>query len=455
MKDLVKDGKYWRATVEGSTLRTQFGKLGHVGQTRLKPFATPAEAEAAMAVAIAAKQGEGFRPAGKAAAKPAAKPDRRREALVELATRLGGARVATQVALAIDAPDRYAARFAARIEDGDRDPDTSNFAWLALVDALEAARRLASLDWKHPADDALAWIRGLASKAGKAALAPLIADTATRATDDALRQAAAALATTGEALLQLDINSDSYELVVVPADAVAELVALARAARERLVPIKAKAGKPRPAPPEPKDNAWTALLDASTFGNTYDALQELRTDDGVVKKLRAALPHVPRADRPLVELVLRLNEKTALATARTIKDPALALQAASYMRETSSALIVTRLRVVALLAERFKLVPKPGKHTEHAAFALYLSFADDDEADRALARVPAAERDLLARLADATLATARRGTDAMMGAVGALGSVGDARSIEALAARGIRKPKGDLGDAVERIRARS
>ena len=35
MKRLVFESKYWTAFVEGTTLRTQFGKLGSPGQTRL------------------------------------------------------------------------------------------------------------------------------------------------------------------------------------------------------------------------------------------------------------------------------------------------------------------------------------------------------------------------------------------------------------------------------------
>ena len=52
--------KFWAVTVEDSTLRIQYGKIGSGGQTQLKSFASPAEAEkgAAKFIAEAVKRKE-------------------------------------------------------------------------------------------------------------------------------------------------------------------------------------------------------------------------------------------------------------------------------------------------------------------------------------------------------------------------------------------------------------
>lgn len=67
--------KFWAVTVEDSTLRIQYGKIGSAGQTQLKSFASPAEAEKGAAKLIAEKAGKGYVEVGSPTpAAPAAPP---------------------------------------------------------------------------------------------------------------------------------------------------------------------------------------------------------------------------------------------------------------------------------------------------------------------------------------------------------------------------------------------
>jgi hypothetical protein len=190
------------------------------------------------------------------------------------------------------------------------------------------------------------------------------------------------------------------------------------------------------------------------FHNAQDVLFDIRQNDDALDEIRAAVPHVPAADRPFVELAVKLNSKSALAVARDTKDARLGLRAAQFMLDRTPAQLATRLRAVVILVRRLKLSPKPGKDHEIAALALD-AYGDDDVVDAALAALPAADRDLLARLGDGLFAGARRGTDQMSDAIRALKSVGDATSLALLEAKGHRKAKGDLGEAMMRMRARA
>src|SRR4051812_12405286 len=64
--------KFWEASVEGKTLTVTFGKIGTSGQTKAKPFATAAEAQAEHDKLVAEKTKKGYREVrGAPAAKPA------------------------------------------------------------------------------------------------------------------------------------------------------------------------------------------------------------------------------------------------------------------------------------------------------------------------------------------------------------------------------------------------
>jgi predicted DNA-binding WGR domain protein len=56
----VAHSKFWEVWVEGSTLRSRYGKIGATGQTTVKDFASVEDAEVAMTKAIAEKTKKGY-----------------------------------------------------------------------------------------------------------------------------------------------------------------------------------------------------------------------------------------------------------------------------------------------------------------------------------------------------------------------------------------------------------
>jgi len=56
----VEHSKFWEVWVEGSTLRSRYGKIGATGQTTVKDFASTEDAEVAMTKAIAEKTKKGY-----------------------------------------------------------------------------------------------------------------------------------------------------------------------------------------------------------------------------------------------------------------------------------------------------------------------------------------------------------------------------------------------------------
>ena len=56
----VDHSKFWEIWVDGTTLRTRYGKIGATGQTTLKNFDTVSDAEAAQLKAIAEKTRKGY-----------------------------------------------------------------------------------------------------------------------------------------------------------------------------------------------------------------------------------------------------------------------------------------------------------------------------------------------------------------------------------------------------------
>ena len=230
--------KFWAPTLSGRTLTVRFGRIGTDGQVRDTAFATPAAAQAALAKLIAEKTGKGYRPAGKGPAptapKPSAKVTRRRSVLLALAKALGGAkgaRIGSAAVLAVDDPAAFLKRTKHELfEDWDAD-DTEELPWLALIEELDAAGRLAEVDWKEAGSEILAWLRKIGGPPARRALAALdepgLDD---RRTDEALALFGKTLGAAGLALLVLDKSSDSFPLAIVPAGDVVGLVALGRAA---------------------------------------------------------------------------------------------------------------------------------------------------------------------------------------------------------------------------------
>jgi hypothetical protein len=133
----------------------------------------------------------------------------RRKALAIVAMLAPGA--AKRVTLAFDDAEAYAKRYRRALEErglSEVDP------WIAVVDALEEAGALASIDWKTDADELGLVIRRLLGK-------PL---RWPKGTDHDERSTAELLEIFGERLVRehsmtlahLDIGADEYELVLVP-----------------------------------------------------------------------------------------------------------------------------------------------------------------------------------------------------------------------------------------------
>lgn len=154
-----------------------------------------------------------------------------------------------RVELALTAPAKYAARYAEEREDRNVEEDEPVDPWLELVSTLSDERvGLASAaDWKSPAEDIAAGLRAAIAAhrklRGNNALydgAKLFAfydeDAHVKTkTIDFIRLCGRALSAHGLALVELDIDSDSYELTLIPYRDLPRGVALAKAAGGKLV----------------------------------------------------------------------------------------------------------------------------------------------------------------------------------------------------------------------------
>lgn len=121
------------------------------------------------------------------------------------------------VALALEAPARYLQQFEDPLFERGIEAPHQVGPWLALVDGLIARGWCTEVDWKVDAADlahALGELRPLAGL--RNVLSPLAASQARN--EEALTLAARCLHAQGMALIHLDIDSDSYPLLVVPAD---------------------------------------------------------------------------------------------------------------------------------------------------------------------------------------------------------------------------------------------
>ena len=59
-RGVENSSKFWEAWVEAETLHTRFGKIGATGQTTIKAFPSPTEAELALDKAVTAKVKKGY-----------------------------------------------------------------------------------------------------------------------------------------------------------------------------------------------------------------------------------------------------------------------------------------------------------------------------------------------------------------------------------------------------------
>jgi hypothetical protein len=154
-----------------------------------------------------------------------------RDALVAVATLLAPAapQVPARAAAAHDDPGAYLIEHADRLDDRGIDEPFPGLPWIALVDALDDHGLLAEVDWKEAPDEIAGRQRQLGSAPGADELwtSPGQSELPTY---EFLELAGKRLHETGTALAVLDIESDCYPLVLLPAARAGDLVALAEAA---------------------------------------------------------------------------------------------------------------------------------------------------------------------------------------------------------------------------------
>jgi hypothetical protein len=294
--------------------------------------------------------------------------------------------------------------------------------------------------------------------AGKQALAAIGPDLDCP-TEEALERYGMALVTAGYALVQLDKQSDSYKVTIVRPRDVPALRALAQkaggrmrwfrgqakvlaelAAQQRRERAKTKRQEAR----AESNNPWTRLAYSTWQMNTDGALWTLRLRPFPVEEIRAAMPHAPQRDRPLIAMALALHDERAPELARTTDDPALCLRALKYLGQEHR-FATERLVAAAVLAERFGIPPKAGPKALQIVEACNL-FGDDAKNERALRRVPAEQRRRLAEIAE-NLLVATDDWDVQHSALLALRAVGDERSMAVLKASRAKISAEDMVDA--------
>lgn len=156
------------------------------------------------------------------------------EALAELAELLAPGRPAVieEVLLAYEDPEAYVRTHAGRLDERGIDEPEDNLAWIALVDALAAQGLLAEVDWKEDGEEIRRQVRALESRPDTDPWS--LSDEADEAealdTFAFLTHYGALHRDVGTALAMLDIESDCYPLVLLPAARAAELTPLARRA---------------------------------------------------------------------------------------------------------------------------------------------------------------------------------------------------------------------------------
>lgn len=155
--------------------------------------------------------------------------------LIELAHFLapGDPSLAEEVRLAVDRPGDYAGKFAERLHGRGIDGPIAELPWLALADGLGDRDLMREIDWKEAHEDVTWKLDQLT------ALRPARserwtwldgADWEDKIPEAFLPAIGKHLLQSGLALVTFDIDSDSYLLMVLPADRVAECQHLAERA---------------------------------------------------------------------------------------------------------------------------------------------------------------------------------------------------------------------------------
>ena len=186
-------------------------------------------------------------------------------ALRELAERLGNARVVARLALLAKDEAAYAKRYRRALEDRNVEGQRID-PWLQLVDALGDADLARGIDWKSAAEDVVGNLRRVAKtkKMPGRALFGFYDEDAhlTTKTLELITFAGRALSAHGIALIELAIDSDSYELTLVRWKEVPALQKLAKRAGGEILlhaPKRPLAAPLAPVAPKKKNAKLVAL----------------------------------------------------------------------------------------------------------------------------------------------------------------------------------------------------
>jgi hypothetical protein len=154
-----------------------------------------------------------------------------RDALLAVAALLAPdvPQVAEHAVAALDDPGAFVLAHAGRLDERGIDEPFPLLAWIALVDALDDHGLLAEVDWKESAGEISGLLRALRSAPPGDELWTELARIELP-TYEFLEAAGNRLHSTGTALAVLDIESDCYPLVLLPAARGDDLTAFAAAA---------------------------------------------------------------------------------------------------------------------------------------------------------------------------------------------------------------------------------
>ncbi|MBD2865118.1 DUF6630 family protein [Paenibacillus oceani] len=159
----------------------------------------------------------------------------KRTALITLSAQLSADSeiVVSEVVLALEHPELYVEQWADRLANRGIEEPIPELAWIALVEALDEQGLVWEIDWKADAEDILFAVHSLLDRRGwHLPSADRQLEQAVRSgghTYDYLCKLHESLRSHGIVLGSLDINSDSYVLIVFREEEVEEVQQLAKA----------------------------------------------------------------------------------------------------------------------------------------------------------------------------------------------------------------------------------
>jgi hypothetical protein len=153
----------------------------------------------------------------------------------------GDTKAAARVTLAEEKPDAYVAKYTKDLAERGITKPVPNLAFVALLDALAAGKRVALIDHRAAPEDVLFALKPLKAPAKPTpGWARGIDPDDDRDPETVIAAAAHGYEARGVALLNLDTTSDQLAIVAVASDAVAAVKSAAKAAGVAIALIKPK-----------------------------------------------------------------------------------------------------------------------------------------------------------------------------------------------------------------------